>query len=115
MAVAVERFLPTSLPAWMTAHAFGCLIPAMAHRCVSLVLRRSLAALRAAYGHHVVGGRARNENAAHLRAGQIACAAACSTADWHGVADLAWTSFPVRNRDQGAMTAERPEDGSPSD
>jgi hypothetical protein len=47
-------------------------------------------------------------NAAHLR-GRIACAAACSTAVWHGVADHGPRSRS-ETADQGAMTAERPED-----
>jgi hypothetical protein len=58
----------------------------------------------------VLSAVAPQQNAAHLR-GRIACAAACSTADWHGVADLR-RKHGLRSRsetaDQGAMTAERP-------
>ena len=110
MAVA-ERF-STSLPAWMSAHAFGCLI-AMAHRCVSL---GAFTARSERYGHHVVGSRATTERRP-LGHGRIAWAAACSTADWHGVADLRREHGPrswSETADQGAMTAERPEDEVPA-
>src|ERR1700733_13215860 len=97
MAVA-ERF-STSLAAWMTAHALGCLI-AMAHRCVSL----GAFTARSERMGTTLSAVAPQQNGRPLGRSRIALAAACSTADWHGVADLRrkpWASFPVRNRRSG--------------
>src|ERR1700722_6514266 len=104
MAVA-ERF-STSLPAWMTAHALGCLI-AMAHRCVSL----GAFTARSERMGTTLSAVAPQQNGRPLGRSRIAWAAACSTAEWHGVADLR-REHGLRSRsetaDQGAMTAERP-------